>query len=92
LKIKRRTRLMMMFQALRSLIPSEDLLYATTAVWVGMSNPSAPSLKHKRRRPRKKCPDKLIMAQDLWPNIRLHGIRHFTKLLGGKHQGIKFLI
>jgi hypothetical protein len=30
-----------------------------------MSNPSAPSLKHKRRRPRKKCPDKLIMALDL---------------------------
>jgi hypothetical protein len=31
LKIKGRTRLMMMFQALRSLIPSEDLLYAITA-------------------------------------------------------------
>jgi hypothetical protein len=32
LKIKGRTRLMMMFQALRSLFPSEVLLYATTAV------------------------------------------------------------
>jgi hypothetical protein len=32
LKIKGRTRLMMMFQALKSLFPSEDLLYAITAV------------------------------------------------------------
>jgi hypothetical protein len=31
-KIKGRTRSTMMFQALRSLIPSEDLLYATTVV------------------------------------------------------------
>jgi hypothetical protein len=56
---------MMMFQALKSLIPSEDLLYAITAVWVGISDPSAPSLKHKRWRPRKKFLDKLIMALDL---------------------------
>jgi len=81
----------MMFQALRSLIASEDLLYAITVVWVGMSNPSAPSLKHKRQRPRKKCLDKLIMALDLWLSIRLHGIRHLIKLHGGKHQGIKLL-
>jgi hypothetical protein len=32
LKIKGRTRLMMMFQALRSLLPSKDLLYAIIAV------------------------------------------------------------
>jgi hypothetical protein len=32
---------------------------------VGMSDPSAPFLKHKSRRPRKKCPDKLIMALNL---------------------------
>jgi hypothetical protein len=32
LKIKGRTRSTMMFQALRSLIPSEDLIYAITAV------------------------------------------------------------
>jgi hypothetical protein len=32
LKIKGRTRSMMMFQALRSLIPSEDLPYAITVV------------------------------------------------------------
>jgi hypothetical protein len=78
-------------QALRSLIPSEDLLYATTAVWVGMSDPSAPSLKHKKRRPRKKCPDQLIMALDRWPSIRIHGIRHPTKLLNIKLFGLMHL-
>jgi hypothetical protein len=31
------------------------------------------------------------MALDLWPDIKLHGIRHLTKLHGGKHQGIKSL-
>jgi hypothetical protein len=40
---------------------------------------------------RKKCPDKLIMALDLRPSIRIRGIRHLTKLHGGKHQGIKLL-
>jgi hypothetical protein len=50
---------------------------------------SAPSLKHKR--PRKKCPDKLIMALDLRPNIRLHGIRPLIKYHGDRHQGIKLI-
>jgi len=39
----RRKMSMMMFQALRSLIPSEDLLFAITAVSVGMFGLSAPS-------------------------------------------------
>jgi len=88
LKINRRKRLMMMFQALSSLIPSEDLLFAITAVSVGMFRLSAPSWKLKRPKPRKKHPDKLIMAQDLWLSIRLLGIRHPIKYHGDKHQGI----
>jgi len=44
---------------------------------------SALSWKHKMPKPRKKCPDKLIMALDLRLSIGLHGIRHLTK-----HQGI----
>jgi hypothetical protein len=54
---------------------------------VGMPDPSTPFLKHKRQRSRKKCPDKQIMAQDLWPSSRLHGIM----LHGIKHQGIGLL-
>jgi hypothetical protein len=73
---------MMMFQTLRSLIPSEDLLFAITAVSVGMFGLSAPSWEHKRPVSRKKCLDKFIMALDLQLSIRLHGIRHLTK-----HQG-----
>jgi hypothetical protein len=52
-----------------------------------MSDPSAPFLKHKKQRSRKKCPDKQIMAQDLWLSSRLHGIMFH----GIKHQGIKLL-
>jgi hypothetical protein len=43
MKINRRKRLMMMIQALSSLIPSEDLLFAIIAVLVGMFGLSAPS-------------------------------------------------
>jgi hypothetical protein len=43
LKINRRKRLMMMFQAFSSLIPSEDLLFAITAVLMGMFGLSSPS-------------------------------------------------
>jgi len=43
---------------------------------------SAPPWKHKRPKPRKKCPDKLIMALDLRLSIRLHGIKHLTKQQG----------
>jgi hypothetical protein len=52
-----------------------------------MSDPSVPFLKYKKQRSSKKCPDKQIMAQDLWPSIRLHGIM----LHGIKHQGIRLL-
>jgi len=31
------------------------------------------------------------MAQDLWPSIRLHGIKIIIKLHGGKHPGIRLL-
>jgi len=31
------------------------------------------------------------MALDLWPSIRLHGIRHFIKHHGDKHEGIKLI-
>jgi hypothetical protein len=50
---------------------------------------SAPSWKDRRPRPRprKKYPDKLIMALNLWPSFRLHGIR----LPIIKHQDIKLL-
>jgi hypothetical protein len=48
-----------------------------------MSDPSAPFSKHKKRKSRKKCPDKQITAQDLWPSIRLLIMLH-----GIKHQGI----
>jgi hypothetical protein len=53
-----------------------------------MFDPSAPFSKHKKQRSRKKCPDKQITAQDLWPSIRLHGIRLLIMLHGIKHQGI----
>jgi hypothetical protein len=42
IKDKKRKRSMMMFQALSSLIPSEDLLFAITAVSVGMYGLNAP--------------------------------------------------
>jgi len=54
---------------------------------MGMSDPNAPFLKHKRQRLRKKCPNKQIMAHNLWPSSRLHGIM----LHGIKHQGIGLL-
>jgi hypothetical protein len=48
-----------------------------------MPDPSAPSSKLREQRSRKKCPDKQITAQDLWPSIRLQGIRLFNiKSLG----------
>jgi hypothetical protein len=56
-----------------------------------MFDPSAPFLKNKKQRSRKKCPDKQVITQDLWPNIRLHGIRLLIMLYGIKHQGIRLL-
>jgi hypothetical protein len=51
-----------------------------------MFDPSAPFLKHKKQRSRKKCPNKEMMAQDLWPRIML-----LIMLYGIKHQGINLL-
>jgi siderophore synthetase component len=62
---KGKTSLMEMFRALRSPLPSEDLLYAIIAVLVDMSNPSAPYSKPRKQKSRKKCRGKQIMAQDL---------------------------
>jgi len=68
---------------------------------VGISDLSAPFSKHKKRRSRKKCPDKQITAQDLWPSIRLlimlHGIKYQgirplnIKPLGLMHHGTRHL-
>jgi hypothetical protein len=84
---------MEMFQLLRSYQPSEDLPYAITADWVGMSDPCAPSSKLREKKLRNKCPDKQIIAQDVWPNIKLHGIklliRPLIRLHGIKLQGIR---
>jgi len=54
-----------------------------------MSNLSALSSKLRKQRSRKKCPEKQIMAQYLWPSIRVHGIRLLIMLHGIKHQGIR---
>jgi hypothetical protein len=48
---------------------------------------SAPSWRLRKPRPRKKCSSRLV-ALDLQPNIRIHGIRHLTKHRGDKHRGI----
>jgi hypothetical protein len=57
-----------------------------------MFDPNAPSSKLREQRSRKKCPNKQITAQDLWPSIRLHGIRILIRLHGIKLQGIRLLI
>jgi hypothetical protein len=54
-----------------------------------MSDPSAPFLKLREQRSRKKCPNKQISAQDLWPSIRLHGIRLLIRLQGIRLLNIK---
>jgi hypothetical protein len=54
-----------------------------------MSDPTAPFSKLKELRSRKKCPGKQTTTPDLWPNIRLHGIRLLIMLHGIKHQGIR---
>jgi len=59
---------------------------------VGTYDPSTPSSKLREERSRKKCPNKQITAQDLWPSIRLHGIWILTKFHGIKLQGIRLLI
>jgi hypothetical protein len=57
-----------------------------------MFDPSAPFSKHKKQRSRKKCPDKQITAQDLWPSIRHNFFWILTRLHGIKLQGIRLLI
>jgi hypothetical protein len=56
-----------------------------------MSNASGPFLNLKEQRSRKRCPYKQILAQDLWPSIKLQGIRLPIRLHGIKLQGIKLL-
>jgi hypothetical protein len=57
-----------------------------------MFDPSAHFSKLRERRSRKKCPDKQISAQDLWPSIRIHGIKlQGIRLHGNKLQGIGLL-
>jgi len=51
-----------------------------------MFDPNAPSSKLREQRSTKKCPDKQIMAQNLWPSIRL-----LIRLHGIKLQGIRLL-
>jgi len=51
-----------------------------------MSDPSALSSRLRDQRSRRRCLDKQILAQDLWPSIRLHGF----KPPGIKLHGIKF--
>jgi hypothetical protein len=54
-----------------------------------MSNPSSPSSRLREQRSRKRCPDKQISTQDLWPSIRLHGIRLQGIKLPIRLHGIK---
>jgi hypothetical protein len=53
----------------------------------GHVHPQFALLKAQNPRPRKKCPDRPIMALDQRPSIRLHGIR--TLII--QHQDIKLL-
>lgn len=54
-----------------------------------MSDACAPFSRLRERRERKKCPNKQITAQNLWPSIRLHGIKLQVIKLPIKHHGIK---
>jgi hypothetical protein len=54
-----------------------------------MSDTNAPFSKIRKQRSRKKCPDKQIKAQDLWPSIGLHGIRLLIRLHGIKLQNLR---
>jgi hypothetical protein len=57
----------------------------------GHVRPQCSLLKAQKAKTKKEVPDKLIMALDLRPNIKLHGIRHLIKYHGDKHQGIKLI-
>jgi len=53
---------------------------------------SAPSWRLRKPKPRKKCPDRLIMALDLRPSSRLHDIKlPIIKLLGLMHHDTRHL-
>jgi hypothetical protein len=55
-----------------------------------MSDPSALSSRLRDQRSRKRCPDKQILAQDLWPSIKIQGIwLPNIRLHGIKLQGIR---
>jgi hypothetical protein len=53
----------------------------------GHVRPQFSLLKAQKAKPRMKCPDRLIVAPDIWPSFRLHGI----KLLGLKHHDTRHL-
>jgi len=56
-----------------------------------MFDPSAFSSRLRDQRSRKKCPNKQISAQGLWPSIKIQGIcLPNIKLLSIKLHGIKF--
>jgi hypothetical protein len=55
-----------------------------------MSDPSVPFSKLKDQKSRKMCLDKKISAKDLWPSIKIQGIRVLSiRLHGIKLQEIK---
>jgi hypothetical protein len=55
-----------------------------------MSDLSVPLSRLKDLRLRKRCPDMKILAQDLWPSIKLQSIKLLCiKLHGIKLQGIR---
>jgi hypothetical protein len=55
-----------------------------------MSDPSAPFSRFRNQRSRKRCLDRKISAQDLWPNTKIQGIWLLSiRLHGIKLQGIK---
>jgi hypothetical protein len=60
-----------------------------------MSNPSVPFSRLKDQKSRKRCPNKQISAPDLWPSIKIQGIRlpiirlHGIKLQDSRLPSIK---
>jgi hypothetical protein len=60
---------------LKSLLPIEGLLYATTMVQVAISDLIAHFLKLRDQRSRRSFQDKLHPALDLWLGIKIHGTR-----------------
>jgi len=82
----------LVLRLLKSLLSLEGLLYATTVVLVGTSDPISPFSKFRDQRSRKRCQDKLHSTLDLWHNIRLPSIRlHGIRLPNIRPHSIRFL-